>query len=100
MIPSFRNKVTTKGAKNAKGGKDSPQQIFAPFAPFVVTSYCQINCERCYEADSMSSTAAAFKSVPGFALIPFGKISLCISDLRPKLPEHRSSHTVSEWHLK
>ena len=48
----------------------------------------------------MSSTAAAFKSVPGFALIPFGKISLCISDLRPKLPEHRSSHTVSEWHLK
>ena len=37
MIPFFKNKVTTKDAKNAKEYEAHPLQIFAPFASFAVT---------------------------------------------------------------
>jgi hypothetical protein len=45
----------------------------------------------------MSPEAAVFRSVPGFAVIPFGKIGLYTNELRKTLPVHASGHTVKEW---
>lgn len=42
--------------------------------------------------------APVFKTVPGFAAIPFEKIGLYTDDHRKTLPKHASGHTTSEWH--
>ena len=46
----------------------------------------------------MSADAPVFKTVPGFATIPFEKMGLYLDDHRKKLPQHQSGHTTSEWH--